>query len=245
MDATTSRTTTFRRRFGGASLFAATALFAASELMFPTEGQNPAADLGTNAAHHGQLLLAVATGLLSSILFIPAFFALMNPLRGRGTVLGHLGGGLALLGVSISGLAVAGVQFMFYEASAPGVDRRALATFLGQATHDPIGAPFVLGHVFLVFGIVLLAAGLYRGSIGYRWAAVALGVGPLLDVVLGSTGLENTASGTLAASVLSDVVWLAGAAGLAWWQATTSDAAWEGGETPEGSRSRRAVPAAA
>ena len=245
MDTTTSRTTTFRRRFGGISLFAATALFAASEMLFPTEGQNPATDLGTNAAHHGQLLLAIGTGVVSSILFIPAFFALMNPLRGRGTVLGHLGGGLALLGVAISGLAVAGVQFIFYEASAPGVDRQALATFIGRATHDPVGAPFVFGHMLFVLGIVLLAVGLYRGSVGYRWAVVALGVGPLLDAVLGSTGLENTAAGTLVASVVSDVVWLAGAAGLAWWQLTTSDAAWEGAELREGARSRTPVPVGA
>jgi hypothetical protein len=242
---TSSRTTTFRRRFGGVSLIAATALFAASELLFPTDGQDPAADLGTNAAHHGQLLLAIATGLLSAILFIPAFFSLMNPLRGRGTVLGHLGGGLALLGVATSGLAVTGVWFVFYEASAPGVDRHALATFIRQATRDPVGAPFVLGHLLFVVGIVLLAGGLYRGCVGYRWAAVALGVGPLLDAVLGSTGLENTTAGTLVASVVSDVVWLAGAAGLAWWQVTTSDAAWEGEGAPEGSRPRRAVPVAA
>jgi hypothetical protein len=63
--------------------------------------------------------------------------------------------------------------------------------------------------------------------------------------VLGSAGIENTAAGALAASVLSDVVWLAGAAGLAWWQVTTSDAAWEGEATIEGSRSRRAAPVAA
>jgi hypothetical protein len=242
---TTSRTTTFRRRFGGVALLAATTLFAASELIFPTEGQDPAADLATNAAHHGQLLLAIGTGLVSSILFIPAFFALMNPLRGRGTVLGHLGGGLALLGVATSGLAVTGVQFMFYEASAPGVDRHALATFIRQATHDPVGAPFVLGHLLFVVGIVLLAGGLYRGSVGYRWAAVALGVGPLLDAVLGSTGLENTTAGTVIASVVSDAVWLVGAAGLAWWQLTTSDAAWEGAEAPAGARPRPSVPVAA
>ena len=238
---TTSRTTTFRRRFGGTALVAATLLFAASELLFPTEGQNPAADLGTDAAHHGRLLLAIGTGLISSILFIPAFFALLNPLRGRGTVLGHVGGGLALLGVATSGLAVAGVQFMFYEASAPGVDRHALATFIGQATRDPIGAPFVLGHLLFVVGVVLLAAGLHRGSVGYRWAAVALGVGPLLDAVLGSTGLENTQAGTLTASVLSDLVWLAGTAGLAWWQLTTTDAAWEGAGIPEGTLPGSAV----
>jgi hypothetical protein len=245
MDTTTSRTTTFRRRFGGASLFAATALFGAAELLYPTEGGDPAGEIAANAAHHGQLLASITCSLLSAILFIPALFALMNPLRRRGTVLGHLGGGMALLGFAVSGLALAGVQYVFYEASAPGVDRHAVATFISQVTSDPVGAPLVLGHFFIVLGIVLLAIGLVRGHVGYRWAAVALGIGPLLDAVLGSTGIENTAAGALAVSVLSDVVWLAGAAGLAWWQATTSDAAWEGDATTQGSRSRAAVPVAA
>lgn len=237
--------TTFRRRFGGAALFAATALFAAAEVLYPTEGNDPAAEIATNAAHHGQLLAAITCGLLSSLLFIPALFALMNPLRRRGTVLGHVGGGMAILGFGVSGLALAGVQYVLYEASAPGVDRRAVAGFISQATSDPVGAPLVLGHWFVLLGIVALAVGLVRGRVGYRWAALALGAGPLVDAVLGSAGLENTPAGALAIAVLSDVIWLAGAAGLAWWQITTSDAVWEGAGTPDVARPRSASPVAA
>ena len=152
---------------------------------------------------------------------------------------------MALVGFAVSGLALPGVQYVVYEASAPGVDRQAVATFISQATSDPVGAPLVLGHYFIVLGIVLRAAGLYRGGIGYRWAAVALGAGPLLDAVLGSTGLENTATGTLTASLLTDAVWLVGAAGLASWQVTTTDAAWEGAGAPEDARRRRSVPVGA
>ena len=78
---TTSRTTTFRRRFGAASLVAAAALFSVAEPLFPTSGDNPADELAANAAHHGQLLAAITCYLAASILFIPAFFALMNPVR--------------------------------------------------------------------------------------------------------------------------------------------------------------------
>jgi hypothetical protein len=242
----TSRTTAFRRRFGGASLLAATVLFAAAEVLYPTEGNDPATEIATNAAHHGQLLAAIACTLLSSLLFLPALFALMNPVHRRGAVLAHLGGGMAILGFAVSGLALVGVQFVMYEASAPGVDRHAVATFISQATSDPIGAPLVLGHWFIVLGVVALAVGLVRGGIGYRWAAIALGAGPLLDAVLGSAGLEKTPSGALMVTILSDVVWIAGAAGLAWWQVTTTDAAWEGTATPEvtdGPRESVAVPA--
>jgi hypothetical protein len=222
-----NRTTTFRRRFGATSLLTATVLFSAAELLFPTNGNDPAGQLADNAAHHGQLLLAIACGLVASILFIPAFFALMNPVRRRGTALTHVGGGLALLGNALSGLALVGVWFILYEASSPGVDRASLVPFIHHATQDPVGAPFMAGHYFFVLGIILLAVGLIRARVGYRWAAACLGLAPLLDAVLGTIGLDSTALGEIVVSALTDGLFVAGAAGLAWWLATSSNAAWE------------------
>lgn len=237
----TTRTTTFRRRFGAVTILTAPIWFAVAELTYPTEGNDPAGELATDAAHHGQLLLAIGSGLLAAILFIPAFFALMNPVRARGTVLAHLGGALALLGNALSGLALVGLQFFLYEASAPGTDRAALATFLEGATHDPAGAPLLIGHYLFVLGIVLLAVGLFRGRVGPRWASVALGLGPVLDAVLGAAGLSGVL-GDVVVSLLTDGVFLAGAVGLAWWQLTTSDAAWEGTSIPGSGRGPGASP---
>lgn len=244
MTTTSDRTTTFRRRFGATSLVAATVLFAAAELLYPTAGDDPAGEIATNAAHHGQLLVAITCTLLSSLLFIPAFFTLMNPVRGRGTVLTHLGGGLALLGNGISGLALVGLQFIVYEASAPGVDHASLVPFMRHATQDPVGAPLVVGHYFFVIGIVLLAIGLYRARAGYRWASLCLLLGPVLDAVLGSAGLESSSAGAVVVSAVTDGLFVAGAAGLAWWQATTSNRAWDG--SPSAAEPTAApVPAAA
>lgn len=220
----TPPTTTFRRRFGAVTVVLAPVLFAVAELTSPTDGENPAGDLGTQAAHHGQLLLSIGAGLLASILFIPAFFALMNPALRRGTVLTHLGGGMGLLGNAVSGLALVGVDFMLYEASAPGVDRAALSRFLSHATKDPVGAPLLIGHFLFAIGLILLAVGLYRARIGYRWAVVLLGGAPLLEAVVGSIGVPET----LALSGGIDLLLVAGAAGLAAWLWTTSNAAWDG-----------------
>jgi hypothetical protein len=235
----TTPTTTFRRRFGAVAVVVAPVLFAVGELTSPTEGDDPAGDLGIQAAHHGQLLLSIAAGLLASVLFIPAFFALMNPVRRRGTVLTHLGGGMALLGTAVSGLALAGLDFMLYEASAPGVDRPALSRFLAHATKDPVGAPFLIGHYLFAIGLILLAVGLYRAGVGYRWATALLGLAPLLEAVVGSIGVPET----LALSGAIDLVLVAGAAGLSWWLLTTTNAAWEGGA--EGAAPIDPVPAAA
>jgi hypothetical protein len=218
-------TTTFRRRAGAAAVLVAPLLFTVAELSWPdTDGGDQAAVLAGLAAHRGQLLLAVGTGLLAAVLFIPALFSLMTPVRGRGTALTHLGGGTALLGVALSGLALGGVQLLMYEASAAGVDRVAVGSFLDRAMADPIGAPLVIGHYLFALGLVVLAGGLFRARAGYRWASAALGAGPLLDAVLGTVGVPDV----LAVGVVTDLLVVAGAAGLAWWQLTTSNAAWEG-----------------
>jgi hypothetical protein len=217
-------TTTFRRRFGAVTVVLAPVLFAVGELTSPTDGTDPAGDLGTQAAHHGQLLLSIGSGLLASILFIPAFFALMNPVRGRGTVLTHLGGGMALLGAALSKLALLGIQFVLYEASAPGVDRAAVGHFIEGATTHPAGIPFIAGHYLFAIGILLLALGLYRGRVGHRWAAIALALAPVLEIVLSSVGLPE--SHVLTAVVYAPLV--VGGAGMAHWLLTSSNAAWEG-----------------
>jgi hypothetical protein len=218
----TNRTTTFRRRFGAASLLVAAVLFGVAEPLFPTAGDDPAAELAANAQHHGQLLAAIFCYLAASVLFIPAFFALMNPVRGRGTVLTHLGAGLALLGNALAGLALSGLQFVEYEASSPGVDRASLVPFIQHSFHDAVLAPLPMGHYLFALGIVLLAIGLFRSRAGYRWAAICLGLAPLVDMVVGSV------TGGLAVDVLTDGLLVAGAAGYAWWQVTTTDAAWQG-----------------
>lgn len=223
---TVSRTTTFRRRFGAFSLVAAAALFSVAEPLFPTSGEDPAGELAANAQHHGRLLAALLCYLAASILFIPAFFALMNPVRGRGTVLTHLGGGMALLGNALAGLALAGVQFINYEASAPGIDQASVVPLIQHSMQDPAMAPLPMGHWLFALGILLLAVGLYRARAGYRWAAVCLGLAPFLDSALGMLGAEGGAL-AIAVPLLTDGLLVAAAAGFAWWQVTTSDANWE------------------
>ena len=221
----TSRTTTFRRRAGAAAVLLAPIALITSELNYPVADEaDPAASLGTFAAHHGALLTSIYAMLLASILFNPAFFALMTPVRERGTVLTHLGAGMALVGLATSKLALLGVQYTFYEASAPGADRTALTHFLAQATSDPAALPLVLGHFLFGIGLVVLAAGLLRAGVGYPWAAACVGLGPVVEILLSSVGIE---AGTVVTVVVYGLV-AVGGAGLAWWMFRTSNAVWEG-----------------
>ena len=102
-------------------------------------------------------------------------------LHGRQDGLALLGGGLALAGVVFLG-ALFGAQALAPSALAtlpPGqLDALepgwvALEQFRGWM---PIAA---LGFAFQI-GLVLLAAGLYRGRVVPRWAAAAIGLGAVL-----------------------------------------------------------------
>jgi hypothetical protein len=198
----------------------------------PTSDEaDPAASLGIFADHHAALLTSVYAMLAAALLFIPAFFALMNPVRRRGTVLTHLGGGMALAGLVTAKVGLLGAQLFFYEASAPGVDRAAAGHLIEHAGKDSAWLPLLIGHYLFALGIIVFAGGLFRARVGYRWASTAVGLGPVLEIVLSSVGVPDSIAGTIAVYGLVAV----GFAGLSWWLLTSSNTTWEGAAVP-GSR---------
>jgi hypothetical protein len=228
-DPVTTRTTTFRRRAGAVAVLLAPIALVVAELSYPTSDEaDPAASLDVFAAHHGALLTAVYAMLAAAILFIPAFFALMNPVRGRGTVLTHLGGAMALAGLAMAKLGLLGAQLFFYEASAPGVDRVAAGQLIEHAGGDSAWLPLVTGHYLFALGILVFAGGLFRARVGYRWASATVGLAPVLEIVLSSVGVPESTAVTVAVYGLIAV----GFAGLAGWLLTSSNATWDGAGRP-------------
>jgi hypothetical protein len=206
-----------------AVLLAPVALVVA-ELSYPTADEaDPVASLGVYAAHHAALLTSVYAMLAAALLFVPAIFALMNPVRRRGTVLTHLGGGMALTGLLTAKVGLLGAQLFFYEASAPGTDRAAAGSVIEQATKDSAWLPLVMGHYLFALGIIVLAAGLFRARVGFRWAPLLIALGPVLEIVLGSVGVPES---NLVTALVYGLV-AAGFAGCAWWVLTSSNATWE------------------
>jgi hypothetical protein len=223
-DPTTSRTTTFRRRAGAATVFLAPIALVAAELSYPTSDEaDPAASLGVFATHHAALLTSVYAMLAAALLFVPAVFALMNPVRGRGTALTHVGGAMVLAGLLMAKVGLLGAQLFFYEASAPGVDRAAAGHLIEHAGSDQAWVPLLIGHYLFALGIIVLAGGLFRARVGYRWAPALLALGPVLEIVLSSVGVPE--SNLLTAAVYGLVA--VGFAGLAWWLVTSSNGTWE------------------
>jgi hypothetical protein len=216
----------FRRTLGALCLFLAPVLFAFVELTYPVDQNAGPAEMITSVAGHRNLALAdIYVGILSAILFIPAFFALLHVIRDRGVVLAHVGAMLALVGVAFAHLVLAGFNLILWAMTMPGVDQHAAVRFLTVTTNNPAGLPIVLGHELFALGLILLGIALWRSRFGYRWAGPAISVAVVLDVVLGSVGVSD-----VIASVVSDGLLVVGFSALAYRMVQLPDSRWD---TPE------------
>ena len=178
----------FRRTLAGLCLIAAPLAILASEvslhLVTPKNPLDTGQQLAIIAENPGTWQLAILLGLLAAILFVPAILGMVHLLRGRGVVLGHIGGGLALIGV----LGLAGHQALlsaFGEiakaGTALGLDQGLMVKVTERMEDSVIGAIIVLlmWLLGLFFGLILLSIGLYRARFVPIWVVAC----PILALV--------------------------------------------------------------
>ena len=211
---------------GGISVILAPLLFAFVEITYPANGDGPVQSLANGATQPALWLTDIYVGIASSILFIVAYFALLNLLRERGAVLGHIAFVLSLLGTCLSGLALAGLNVVLWAMATPGVDRQSMVAFLTHAQGVSAIAPIILGHDLFAIGIVLFGIAVWRSGFGYRWAGPLVALGVVLDIVLGNSGLEQSQAAATAVSILTDGMFVTGFGAIGWRMLTMSDAAW-------------------
>ncbi|HEX6350818.1 MAG TPA: hypothetical protein VF160_15695 [Candidatus Dormibacteraeota bacterium] len=199
----------FRRTAGGLALILAPLVFAVAEITFPGGNGGPV-DL-LNAASRDRTLVLVDTylGILAGILFVPAFFAVLRVIQGRGVVLAHLAVVIGVPGVLLAHVAKAALQLMIWVMASPGVDRAAMVTFLNGGGQSAAILPLFLGDELFALGVILLGIALWRSGFGYRWAGPAIALGLVMDIVLSSLPLPD-----VVASIVSDGLLVAGFAAV-------------------------------
>lgn len=145
---------------------------------------------------------------IGAVLMVPAALGLMHMLREREVAMGHMGGGLSLIGL----MGMAGLIGMDVGGASDLVDRvdhlSGVATWMFVATMG------------FGLGAAMLGMGVFRAHAVPSWAAACLMVGGIaFDVAL----LASTAGIAIAASaaMLAGI----GATGLTVWR--ESDDAWE------------------
>lgn len=175
----------FRKTIAGTSMIAAPLLVLAGSVIHPDGSTDEAAQLATVAGSLDEWYAAHLVLLVALVLAIPAVLGLMHMLREREVAYGHVGGGLALLGV----VAVAGIvaiEMVVWQMSAAGADRTEMVALLERVTDSAgIVIPLFLMSVALGLGLAVLALGLYRARAVQGWMAAFVAVGGMLVTVAG------------------------------------------------------------
>lgn len=214
----------FRKTVAGWCMVAGPLLLLVGQVLHPEQKDDVGAQLAVAADHLDRWFVAHLLILVSIALAVPAILGLMHMLREREVAYGHVGGGLALLGLLAFTGIVAIDGFVGWQAAAGG-DRAAM-TALFERLNDAAGfvIPFFIVSFGFMLGLVVLAIGLYRARAAQGWMAAFLAVAAVLFVL--EVVLVSNVLGILAGAFL-----LVGLGSIGRQVLTESDEDWE--HTPE------------
>jgi hypothetical protein len=147
-------------------------------VIHPASDTNEAAQVATiadnlDAWYVAHLLAFIAIGLM-----VPAVLGLMHMLREREVAFGHLGGGLAMVGL-LAFAGIVGMEMAMWQMVAGGSTREAVG--LLERLNDTTGIviPFLLVSFGLSLGVAGLAFGLLRARFVQSWMAIFVAVGAI------------------------------------------------------------------
>jgi hypothetical protein len=171
----------FRKTVAGMCMIVAPALFVVSAILAPSSDNDAGAILGAIADHPDRFYVSTAFGIAGTVLLVPALLGLMHVLREREVSLGHLGGGLALIG-SLAFMMLWGASLMEWQMVRGGGDRGQMTALLDRFMHTTGTEVLFFFSLAFTVGMALLALGLYRARAVHWSTAGALAAGA---VVLG------------------------------------------------------------
>ena len=214
----------FRKLVAGACMVLAPLVLLVATVVHPDVKTDEAAQLAVIADNLDAWLAAHLLALAAIALSVPAVLGLMHMLREREVSLGHVGGGLAMLGL-LAYVGVVAVEGLVGWAMGEAGDRGAMVALLTSINESAaIVIPlFILSLAFAV-GMICLAVGLYRARAVQSWMAICLGVGAVLLAISGPAAA--TWLGIVAAAFL-----VVGFGSIGRMVYRESDEAWE--HTPE------------
>jgi hypothetical protein len=217
----------FRRTALGLCLIAAPLVGLMSALIIPRFTGGMEEELAAISEHTGRWLVGEALNLITFFLFTLAALGTLHLLRHRSVVLGHMGGGLVLLGAYFHG-AIIGFALVEVPLAESGGARDRIVEF-ANGMYESIAFTIIL-FPFLSFfvGWILLAIALWRARVAPLWVAATLGVASLSEFF----GPEAVSPELMFALFLIGLGYL----GLRVLRLSAKD--WERGEAPEAGPSR-------
>jgi hypothetical protein len=169
----------------GVCMIGAPLLLLVGVIVHPESKSDVAAQLTVIADNMDAWYAAHLIVAMALVLAVPAVLGLMHMLREREVAFGHIGGGLALVGLLATTAIVAIEGFVGWQAGAATGDDAAAMTALFERVTETTGVVlpvFVMSYAFTV-GMLFLAAGLYRAHAVQSWTAAMLGIGAIVLAV--------------------------------------------------------------
>jgi hypothetical protein len=182
----------FRKTVAGVCMIGAPLLLLVGMIIHPESKTDVDDQLAVIAGNMDEWYAAHLIVAIALVLAVPAVLGLMHMLREREVAFGHVGGGLALVGLLATTAIVAIEGFVGWQAGAASGSDAAAMTALFERVTETTGVVipiFLMSYAFTI-GILFLAAGLYRARAVQSWTAAMLGVGAIVFAV-GTSMAEN------------------------------------------------------
>jgi hypothetical protein len=168
-----------RKMIAGACMVVAPIVLLVATVIHPASDTDEATQVATIADNLDAWYAAHLLALVSIVLMVPALLGLMHMLRERQVTLGHVGGGLAMLGL-LAFVGIVAMELVMWQLASDGDTAAAVSLLNGLNESAGILIPFALVSFGFSIGMALLAVGLYRARVVQSWMAVCVGVGSIL-----------------------------------------------------------------
>ena len=168
-----------RKMVAGACMVVAPFVLLVAMVIHPASDMDEATQVATIADNLDAWYVAHLLAFVSIVLVVPAVLGLMHMLRERQVALGHVGGGLAILGLlALTGLVA--MELVLWQMAGAGNTAETVALLERLNETAGIVIPFVLLSFGFSLGMATLAVGLYRARAVQSWMAVFVAVGAIL-----------------------------------------------------------------
>ena len=169
----------FRKMLAGACMVVAPAFLLVATVIHPASDMDEATQVATIAENLDVWYAAHLIALVAIVLTVPALLGLMHMLRERQVSLGHVGGGLALIGL-LAFVGLVAMELVMWELVSEGDQAAAVTLLQGLNESAGILIPFAFVSFGFSIGMALLSVGLYRARAVQSWMAVCVGAGAIL-----------------------------------------------------------------
>jgi hypothetical protein len=175
-----------RKVLAGACMVVAPLVLLAAMVIHPASDMNEATQVATIQDNLDAWYVAHLLALVSIAVMVPAVLGLMHMLREREVAFGHVGGGLAMLGL-LAFTGIVAMELVMWQMAGAGNTREAVTLLERLNETAGIVIPFVVFSFGLSLGLACLAIGLYRARAVQSWMAISTVVGAVLfGVAIGS-----------------------------------------------------------